>query len=889
VSVAKKHFYAANSAHKHAKTAVAAAVSRKVRKHMELHTEYHTTTFESTERGAAMIQHFAQHFAASVVTELLTGLLPVERPRRIASMREFGPKYADIARGPAPERWLERHASGEVTYACTIDDLPNLGGVARSGAIDVDQGGRERLIEQLRVFVANGLHAFAICVSTPSGHAGGHVWLLYPESAPARDIAYQMRCLALPSEKAAEVWPGNQNIRLPFGFHRRAKTFGEFIYLTHYDEIVSFDLDDPAQRASAAGFAMALAEANPLPPAAPSAKPAPVLQHRPASQSPSGQPGDRRAAVDELIEGVLSELRLAGPGTRNQATMKAARRLGQLAASQDMVYCSLDENGLIDAVIETAIAAGYDPRDARRVAKHAFAYGKNKPAGAKRVREQREFNSTRNQPAAYTDAQRRAYGEQQRARRLERVRAVLDSVEARLTNVRFNFAIPKGANAEAHHNRTMQLARCLLDSAREKNSIQLRLSNQRLVPLVGFSKRNLQYCFRELEAAGFGTRAGGKKLENINITQTSLWTFSQQTTLDDHLAAWEVYSFDDSVHHSVDELNEVLADETLYTEDIGCKWHQEAVKPAEKDALEPESVNRFESEALNLALECHLHPIIYIEESYNKTYKNHNAPPPPQPEAPNAGLLSYVRALAREADEPGWPLIDYAGYTNGQLEAEAERLEHLLRVGARYESSGSSTEIAHNSAPASEVSSLEPSKAEQDTNLNETSIGAFGAAEQAKQERAGGERPSEASVGASYNPEDDWTNSTTEHEPPRAWMHSLKPSAYYTLRFGQQHALAFALDPSYVPDAADTYETETKLIAPDDPALAIKFYRLQGKMRKSRGAQRFKLQIELEKLGRRVSLAEAEQIRLMRAAAKQSTIGTTEQTDMLVELEAERD
>jgi hypothetical protein len=592
-----------------------------------------------------MTQHFAQHFAASVVTELLVGLLPVERPRRIASMREFGAKYADIARGaPAPERWLERHASGEVTYACTIDDLPNLGGVARSGAIDVDQGGRERLIEQLRVFVANGLHAFAICVSTPSGHAGGHVWLLYPESAPARDIAYQMRCLALPSEKAAEVWPSNQNIRLPFGFHRRAKTFGEFIYLTRDDEIVSFDLDDPAQRASAAGFAMALARANPLPPAAPSAKPAPILPG-------ASCPGDRRAAVDELIEGVLSELRSAGPGTRNQATMKAARRLGQLAASQDMAYCRLDEAGLIDAVIDAAIGSGYDAKEAPRVAKHAFYFGKQAPAGTKRVREQREFNPA-NQPA-YTDAQRRAYGEQQRARRLERVRAVLDSVEARLAHVEFNFAIPKGANAEAHHNRTMQLARVLLDIAREQNSMQANASNVALAHALGCSARNIRYLFAELTAAGFGSRRGGKNVYDQNVVAT--WTFAKQSP-----AEWEFYSADFVCHHT-DELNsihfdesvdtEILGgkwrqkavkpaekgdlapesvkhfedetpihfDESVDTEILGGKWRQKAVKPAEKDALEPGSVNRFESEAPNLALECHLHPIIYIEESYNKT------------------------------------------------------------------------------------------------------------------------------------------------------------------------------------------------------------------------------------------------------------------------------
>lgn len=229
-------------------------------------------------------------------------------------------------------------------------------------------------------------------------------------------------------------------------------------------------------------------------------------------------------------------------------------------------------------------------------------------------------------------------------------------------------------------------------------------------------------------------------------------------------------------------------------------------------------------------------------------------------------VAELERALDYELSQPAFAFV-------GALLTGVDRRDIMLEMLANYGICDLSI-VIHEIAMVLANFENDP-----DANQKERNIGAFGATEQAE-----GKRSSEASAGASYDPEADWTNSTTTtQEPIRAWIHSLKPSAYYTLRFGQQHALAFALDPSYVPDAADAYETETKLIAPDDPALAIKFYKLQGKMRKfGGGAQRFKLQIELEKLGRRVSLAEAEQIRLMRAAAKQRAVAP-----MFVELEAE--
>lgn len=54
----------------------------------------------------------------------------------------------------------------------------------------------------------------------------------------------------------------------------------------------------------------------------------------------------------------------------------------------------------------------------------------------------------------------------------------------------------------------------------------------------------------------------------------------------------------------------------------------------------------------------------------------------PPAAAADRGLLGYVRALAKEAAEPGWALRDYAELGQAQLEQEAARLEQLLQAPA---------------------------------------------------------------------------------------------------------------------------------------------------------------------------------------------------------------
>lgn len=57
-------------------------------------------------------------------------------------------------------------------------------------------------------------------------------------------------------------------------------------------------------------------------------------------------------------------------------------------------------------------------------------------------------------------------------------------------------------------------------------------------------------------------------------------------------------------------------------------------------------------------------------------------PPLPQPPAPavDRALLGYVRALAKEAAEPGWALREYDALDQAQLEQEAGQLEQLLSL-----------------------------------------------------------------------------------------------------------------------------------------------------------------------------------------------------------------
>lgn len=186
--------------------------------------------------------------ATATIADWLAGLLPGGRPRRVARMLPpGGDKYRDVSRHvPLDTLKLRAHADGGETWACTLD----ASGMSQLGVIEVDHGGQLAVTRTLEACAASGLRAWAIAVDNPlSGHAGGHVWVIYDAPAPVAAIVAQLRTVAtragLPSD--TEIWPRSQVIRLPFGYHRWAQTRGDLI--SPIGEI--FHLDDTSERAAA--------------------------------------------------------------------------------------------------------------------------------------------------------------------------------------------------------------------------------------------------------------------------------------------------------------------------------------------------------------------------------------------------------------------------------------------------------------------------------------------------------------------------------------------------------------------------------------------------------------------------------------------------------------
>lgn len=177
------------------------------------------------------------------IADYLAQLLPNGRPRRVARMFDpgHGDKYRDISKdAPFTHSMLLAHVCGRETWAATL----NRGDNSCLGVIEVDVGGRPAVLAVLAAATERGLTAFAIAVDNPlSRHAGGHVWFLYTESAASVAIVAQLRQVATAAGLSAdsEIWPCNQVIRLPFGYHRWARTRGELV--TQTGELVDLDVD----------------------------------------------------------------------------------------------------------------------------------------------------------------------------------------------------------------------------------------------------------------------------------------------------------------------------------------------------------------------------------------------------------------------------------------------------------------------------------------------------------------------------------------------------------------------------------------------------------------------------------------------------------------------
>lgn len=174
------------------------------------------------------------HAARRLLDAVLTDI-----PRRVAVMKAAGErKYQDLDERPDREAFFKLaldHLAGKRTIAVTLADSA---GLARAGCRDYDAGGEAALLAALDADAARGIVSFAL-VLAGGDHSGGHLWRLYAQPAPARDIRADLR--RLPGEKG-ELYPGNNPIRLPFGYHRRKMTRGMLIL----QDGRRFDLDTPA-------------------------------------------------------------------------------------------------------------------------------------------------------------------------------------------------------------------------------------------------------------------------------------------------------------------------------------------------------------------------------------------------------------------------------------------------------------------------------------------------------------------------------------------------------------------------------------------------------------------------------------------------------------------
>jgi hypothetical protein len=165
---------------------------------------------------------------------------------------------------------LQAHAAGVSTFATTLD----LNDRSQVGVIDIDEGGIAALQEVLSELQLAGLCALAIALTTPGGHSGGHIWLLYDQFYNAGDIQAQLATIA---PAGAEIWPCKQAIRLPFGVHRIADTRGQL--LTQGGEWFNLDTAD--------GLALGFAAIAALPRnAAPPLKSVPALAPQPTPLAP---------------------------------------------------------------------------------------------------------------------------------------------------------------------------------------------------------------------------------------------------------------------------------------------------------------------------------------------------------------------------------------------------------------------------------------------------------------------------------------------------------------------------------------------------------------------------------------------------------------------------
>jgi hypothetical protein len=126
---------------------------------------------------------------------------------------------------PISDSEIHAHLRGQLTLAAP---LVGADGLAYAAALDIDHGGAGALRRVLAAAELRGLVAFAI-TSTNDKHDGGHVWVLFDQSAAPERLRWLADELAAAATVQAETYPTYKTIRLPLGVHRRSMQRGTLI------------------------------------------------------------------------------------------------------------------------------------------------------------------------------------------------------------------------------------------------------------------------------------------------------------------------------------------------------------------------------------------------------------------------------------------------------------------------------------------------------------------------------------------------------------------------------------------------------------------------------------------------------------------------------------
>ena len=557
------------------------------------------------------------------IADYLITLLPGSRPRRIARMLgpESADKYRDIPKQkPFTRAHLVDHAAGRATWAATLDQ----DGQASAGAIDIDQGGRPALMAALAAAAELGITAYAIAIQSEQGHNGGHLWCTFDRPYPAAHIAGLMRQITDRAQLGdAEIWPGNnhirradQVIRLPFGQHRKANTRGDL--LLQSGEIVTLDRD------LAAGLA-ALLELphNSAPPAIAEPTPALNLPKSPRQLAPAGRPGltsfdDVKAQFN--AQHTLEQLLLEYGAQRAPGGYSCP--CGVPHTHQVTLFIS--SRGRLFSFSERCkwyTEKGWDAFGLYVLVEHS-----NDPIAAVKVlnpiaphQARQEAPTPAPEPSPGRTPAQIADAQRKRAKSLSD-RA---SRMARIATLEALAAADKLCSFDrklwAHHQqRWLELGSP--EHYESNEGIARAVLSIDRAPTAN-ELRRLQLAHGRLIARGY-------------LVRTIRWKPGENNT-------------------------------NCWQPGAGAEGGMVIRSARAASAAQPEGITMLES----------------CTDSQPLTLEASERAPAPQPPAPTAdrGLLGYVRALAREAAEPGWALRDYAGFDQAQLEQEAGRLELLLR------------------------------------------------------------------------------------------------------------------------------------------------------------------------------------------------------------------